>query len=61
MAPEHPYTAISDQSNVHTNHNEANSALRRRFGEYSEFLQNQLSRLSQSFLERDVFPIKPNT
>ena len=31
VKPEHPYTAISDKSDVHANHNEANnSALRRR-------------------------------
>ena len=34
MAPEHPYTAISDQSNIHANHNKANSALRRRCSPY---------------------------
>jgi hypothetical protein len=35
LKPEHPYTAISDKSDVHANHNEANnSALRRRCSAY---------------------------
>lgn len=35
VKPEHPYTAISDKSDVHANHNEANnSALRRRCSAY---------------------------
>ena len=35
LNPEHPYTAISDKSDVHANHNEANnSALRRRCSAY---------------------------
>jgi hypothetical protein len=35
VRPEHPYTTISDKSDVHANHNEANnSALRRRFSAY---------------------------
>ena len=35
LKPEHPYTAISDKSDVHANHNESNnSALRRRCSAY---------------------------
>ena len=34
LKPEHPYTGISDQSDAHANHNEANSALRRRCSAY---------------------------
>jgi hypothetical protein len=35
LKPEHPYMAISDKSDVHANHNEANnSALRRRCSDY---------------------------
>ncbi|MCA6605805.1 MAG: hypothetical protein IM533_15415 [Pseudanabaena sp. M007S1SP1A06QC] len=35
LKPEHPYTAISDKSEVHANHNEANnSALSRRCSAY---------------------------
>jgi len=35
VKPEHPYTAISDKSDIHANHNEANnSALRRRCSAY---------------------------
>ena len=35
VKPEHPYTAVSDKSDVHANHNEANnSALRRRCSAY---------------------------
>ena len=35
VKPEHPYTAISDASEVHANHNEAdNSAIRRRCSTY---------------------------
>ncbi|MBU6186896.1 MAG: hypothetical protein KGQ16_10895 [Cyanobacteria bacterium REEB444] len=34
LKPEHPYTGISDQSDVHANHHEANSALKRMCSAY---------------------------
>jgi hypothetical protein len=34
LKPEYPYTDIREQSDVHANHNEANSALRRRYSPY---------------------------
>ncbi|MEB3125899.1 MAG: hypothetical protein VKL00_09790 [Synechococcales bacterium] len=46
LKPEHLYTGISDQSDVHANHNEANnSALRRRCSAYHR-RQNRYAKTS---------------
>ena len=46
LKPEHPYTGISDQSDVHANHNEANSALRRRCSAYRR-RQNRYAKIRE--------------